>query len=84
MAVQDTTFNASDFWHADDNAYFTRKQVATVIHYSVSALEQWAVKGGGPVMVKMGRKVLYQKKAVLDWVGRTARTITSTSALMGG
>lgn len=81
MAATDVPFDASEFWRADDEACFTRSQIATVVKFSVSALEQWALKGCGPVMLKIGRRVLYKKKAVLEWMERSARRISSTSAI---
>ncbi|MDC7718733.1 hypothetical protein PQU95_16150 [Vogesella sp. DC21W] len=47
----------------------------------MSWLEVKATHGGGPAMIKIGRRVMYRKADVLAWLEENSRTVTSTSQL---
>lgn len=66
---------------ADLGELLPRSIVAAGIGYSVSWLEQKAYHGGGPPMVKIGRRCLYYKQAVEDWLLANSRSIRHTSEL---
>ena len=40
--------------------FLNRKQAASYLNVTKSALEAWAVRGGGPVFLKFGRAVRYR------------------------
>lgn len=71
----------AEFWAAQNEALLSRPVVAAGIGYSVSWLEVKATHGGGPTMVKIGRRVMYRKADVLAWLEANSRTVTSTSQL---
>lgn len=83
MAEQTTTPQtlSAEFWAAQNEALLPRPVVAAGIGYSVSWLEVKATHGGGPAMVKIGRRVMYRKADVLAWLEENSRTVTSTSQL---
>ena len=44
---------------------------------SMRTLQQWRLKGGGPVFVKAGRSVLYKVSDLDQWIEERRRTSTS-------
>jgi hypothetical protein len=44
-----------------------------------ATLAKMACVGGGPVMMKFGRKVAYPERALFDWAKARARLVESTS-----
>jgi len=42
-----------------------------------SSLETMRTRGGGPVFVKRGKKVLYTRRALFEWLQAGQRTSTS-------
>ncbi|WP_146215962.1 hypothetical protein [Aquitalea magnusonii] len=70
-----------EFWKAPDEAFLPRNVVAAGIDHSISWLEAKATHGGGPLMRKYGRRVLYCKKDVLVWLSENFRPIAHTSEL---
>lgn len=51
-----------------EDIYFTDEEAANHLRLSVWTLRQWRCKGKGPKFLKIGRRVLYQKTDVLDFV----------------
>jgi excisionase family DNA binding protein len=47
--------------------FLTRQQAAEFLNVKKSTLEAWAVRGGGPVYVRMGRAVRYRPADLLAW-----------------
>jgi excisionase family DNA binding protein len=47
--------------------FLTRQQAADFLNVKKSTLEAWAVRGGGPVYVRMGRAVRYRPADLLAW-----------------
>jgi len=54
-------------------------EAAGYIGLQKSTLEAWRVRGGGPVFLKLGKAVRYQKEDLDEFL--TARRCTSTSQL---
>lgn len=48
--------------------YLTRAEAARELDVSVDTLQRWETRRTGPVCVRTGRKVLYRKGAILDWL----------------
>ena len=44
---------------------------------SESTLNKLRLTGGGPIFIKLGRRVLYDFKDLEDWLGRHRRSSTS-------
>ena len=44
------------------------RSVAAELGVSVDTLGRWAASGKGPKWVRAGRKVLYRRRAVVDWL----------------
>lgn len=57
-----------------------QQQLATILAVSERTLERWRVEGCGPAYVKAGRRVLYRRCDVDQWLDDNARTSTSTKA----
>ena len=58
--------------------YCRRAEVAERLKVSVRTVERWAVEGGGPPFVLIGRIPLYPVNTLDAWM--RARLVTSTSA----
>ena len=68
----------SEFWAADDDAVFTQRTIAPTIAYSEAWCERQRWAGSGPPFIKIGRRVLYRKRDVLEWLA-AHQTYRSTS-----
>ncbi|WP_417274305.1 helix-turn-helix transcriptional regulator [Celeribacter halophilus] len=58
------------------------KEAASYLCYSVRALQNWRVRGGGPLFIKVsGRSVRYTRRDLQDWIGakRVANTTCAPS-----
>ncbi|MBF0305011.1 MAG: hypothetical protein HQL41_05120 [Alphaproteobacteria bacterium] len=47
--------------------YLTRKQVERYFPVSAKALATLATRGGGPPMIKIGKKVVYATRDIIGW-----------------
>lgn len=57
-------------------------ETAKFLGYSVRALQNWRVRGGGPRFVKVsGRSIRYRRRDLIDWA--EARLCSSTSEARG-
>lgn len=71
----------------EDAGLFTKQQIAKGIHVSSRTLDRLHAKRLGPPRVHVGRRILYRKAAVLEWLGqqeeipaaRTRRRKTTTA-----
>lgn len=52
-------------------------EAAAYLHISPRTLEGWRVRGGGPVFVKLGRRVLYDEYDLEEFVDSARRESTS-------
>ncbi|MCC4242757.1 helix-turn-helix transcriptional regulator [Thalassospira povalilytica] len=54
-------------------------EAAKFLGYTVRALQNWRVRGGGPVFIKVSaRSVRYRRRDLIAWADELA--VTSTSA----
>jgi predicted DNA-binding transcriptional regulator AlpA len=54
------------------------KQAAEFLDYSVRALQNWRVRGGGPLFVRISaRSIRYRRRDLFAWIEE--RTVASTS-----
>lgn len=59
--------------------FLKRQEAANHLNLKISTLEAWAVRGGGPPMVKFGRAVRYRLSDLEAWANSQTRTSTSQS-----
>ena len=64
-----------------DRAVFTTRQAADYLgSISPRTLDTMRSRGGGPVFVKLGRRVAYRKRDLDQWLDSSARRISTSSA----
>ena len=57
----------------------TERDAADYLCYSVRALQNWRVRGGGPLFIKVsGRSVRYTRRDLKSWID--AKRVANTSA----
>lgn len=54
-------------------AYLNTKQVSAMVDLAVITLEQMRARGKGPAYVRAGRRVLYLRAAVEEWLRTGSR-----------
>jgi excisionase family DNA binding protein len=62
--------------HIEDER-LTVEQAALYTGLSVSTLNKLRVFGGGSEYLKLGRRVVYERKALADWMASRRRRSTS-------
>lgn len=66
--------------HDNHNQIMNEHDAAELLGYTVRALQNWRVRGGGPKFVKVSaRSIRYRMRDLLDWID--AHTVASTSDL---
>lgn len=73
-----------EFWTLPAEGLANRSMLGAALFYGREQLEKWAQSGDGPPMIRIGRRVLYRKSDVLEWLARTGRKVTSTAELSAG
>lgn len=61
----------------DPEQKFSRPEAARYLGISVRTLEGWAVRGGGPRMLKLGSRVVYRRRDLDAWLATRERASTS-------
>ena len=46
----------------------TRRQAAVLLGISHRTLEKWTIIGGGPVYIRVGRKIMYHPGAIENYI----------------
>jgi len=60
----------------------TESQAAEFLGYTVRALQNWRVRGGGPKFLKISnRSVRYRRRDLMTWAN--SKVVASTSEPMG-
>lgn len=62
---------------ADPDQKFCRPEAARYLGISARTLEGWAVRGGGPRMLKLGSRVVYRRRDLDTWLAARERASTS-------
>lgn len=70
---------------ARDPDYFDRMipedEAARFLGYSVRALQNWRVRGGGPRFVKVSsRSIRYRRRDLIEWAEQRLQSNTSQTA----
>ncbi len=61
------------------------RQAAAFLGYTVRALQNWRIRGGGPRFVKVSsRSIRYRRRDLLAWIEEHLRSSTSESGPSGG
>jgi hypothetical protein len=50
------------------NEYMTKGELAAQLHRSIRSVDRWALTGDGPPCIRIGRRSLYRRAAVLAWL----------------
>ena len=60
--------------------YLTKAELAAQLHRSIRSVDRWTLTGDGPPCVRIGRRSLYRRAAIVEWLrgletipGRTRR-----------
>jgi excisionase family DNA binding protein len=61
----------------DPDQNLSRREAATYLGVSPRTLEGWAVRGGGPLMLKLGSRVVYRRRDLDAWLTNRERASTS-------
>jgi Helix-turn-helix domain len=62
--------------------WLTPKEVTYEYGFSIRTLEYWRKTGYGPRFAKVGRKILYSRSAIEEWLA--SKDYGSTSGYPGG
>jgi hypothetical protein len=61
------------------NEYLTKAELAAQLHRSIRSLDRWALTGDGPPCIRIGRRSLYRRAAVVEWL----RSLETTPRRVG-
>ena len=85
-AVEDAVSRAAlqaalrdEFYRAPADALLDRKTIGAAIYKANQTMEALAINGNGPKFRLLGRRALYRKGDVLEWIEKTSRTVESTA-----
>lgn len=53
------------------------REASVFLRVSRRTLQGWRVRGGGPVFLKLGKRVLYDRGALEQWLKSRSRQSTS-------
>jgi hypothetical protein len=48
--------------------YLTKAELAEQLHRSIRSVDRWTLTGDGPPCVRIGRRSLYRRTAVVEWL----------------
>lgn len=48
--------------------YLTKAELAAQLHRSIRSVDRWALTGDGPPCIRIGRRSLYRRAAVVEWL----------------
>jgi len=56
--------------------FLLTREVAELLRTSESTVRYWRYTGDGPASIRVGRRVLYRREAVLAWLSTLERNVT--------
>lgn len=71
----------AEFWAAGPDVELPREVTAAGLGLSVASIEKKAIEGGGPPYRKFGRRCLYRKGDVIQWLDANSQRVQNTSQL---
>lgn len=63
-----------------DTELLNTPQTAKYLGVSTHALVKWRITGYGPKFCKLGRRILYRRREIDDWISGKIRRSTSDAA----
>ena len=48
--------------------YLTKAELAAQLNRSIRSVDRWTLTGDGPPCVRIGRRSLYRRAAVIEWL----------------
>jgi len=67
----------TDF-RVDLDRLLNEREAAAFLGYTIRALQNWRLRGGGPTFVKVsGRSIRYRRRELMAWVEQRLRTSTA-------
>jgi len=48
--------------------YLTKAELAAQLHRSIRSVDRWTLTGDGPPCIRIGRRSLYRRAAVVEWL----------------
>ena len=67
--------------HTDDTHYLNSQQVAQLLGLAANTLAKWRLSGIGPRYSKLGRRVVYQRSEIDEWLAGNRYRSTSEYGL---
>jgi predicted DNA-binding transcriptional regulator AlpA len=65
-------------FQADPDRLLNEREAAAFLGYTIRALQNWRLRGGGPTYVKVSeRSIRYRRRELTAWVEERLRTRTS-------
>ena len=64
-----------------EDPLYDRPESADYIKSNTKTMDRWRETGFGPVFVKIGHRVFYQKSSLDDFINRQRRTHTGENAV---
>ena len=62
----------------DPNTLMDEREAASMLCYSVRALQNWRHRGGGPKFIRVSaRSIRYRRRDLLEWID--SRTVSNTT-----
>ena len=62
----------------DPNTLMDEREAASMLCYSVRALQNWRHRGGGPKFIRVSaRSIRYRRRDLLEWID--SRTVSNTA-----
>ena len=55
------------------SSFFTEEELARELGVSRKSLMRWEAKGRGPRQTRVGRKILYSRRGVVEWLAECER-----------
>lgn len=78
--MERTTLAIDTYPTVDVDRLINEREAAAYLGYSVRALQNWRVRGGGPRFVKVSRRsIRYRLRELNDWI--EDHTVSNTSQL---
>ena len=65
-------------FNPDPNTLMDEREAASMLCYSVRALQNWRHRGGGPKFIRVSaRSIRYRRRDLLEWID--SRTVSNTA-----
>jgi len=81
MTHADAVALRAEWYSLPPDAMTDRATVAAALYLAPQSMETMAIKGGGPRYTRIGRRALYRKADVLQWMETKGRTVENTAQL---